>query len=57
VYLCISLVDCIKNYSLNALVPGPGFSVLKLGDVGVGSEEWVEDTSLVFLDEVFIHGF
>ena len=56
-YLGISLVDCVKNHSLDALVPGPGFSVLKIIDVGVGSEKWVEDTSLVFLDEVFINGF
>jgi hypothetical protein len=49
-------MDRIENHLLNAFVPCPGFSVFEMVDTGVGSEEWVEDTSLVLLDKLVVSG-
>ena len=52
--LSVSLVDSVENYLLDAFVTGPGFSVLDVVDAAVSSEERVEDTCLVFLDEFVV---
>ena len=54
--LSVSLVDSVENYLLDAFVTGPGFSVLDVVDAAVSSEERVEDTCLVFLDEFVVGG-
>ena len=54
--LRVSLVDSVENYLLDAFVTGPGFSVLDVVDAAVSSEERVEDTCLVFLDEFVVGG-
>ena len=54
--LRVSLFDSVENYLLDAFVTGPGFSVLNVVDAAVSSEERVEDTCLVFLDEFVVGG-
>ena len=54
--LRVSLVDSVENHLLNTFVTGPGFSVLYMIDAAVGSEERVEDTCLVFLNEFVVSG-
>ena len=54
VSLCVSLVDRIENYLLDSFRSCPRLAVIKRVDVCVSSEERVEDTSNVLLDEVVI---
>jgi hypothetical protein len=51
--LRVSLVDSVENYLLDAFVTGPGFSSIDV-EAAVSSEERVEDTCLVFLDEFVV---
>jgi hypothetical protein len=51
--LRVSLVDRVADYLLDAFVTGPGFSSIDV-EAAVSSEERVEDTSLVFLDELLV---
>ena len=53
--LSVSLVDSVENYLLDAFVTGPGFSSI-VAEAAVSSEERVEDTCLVFLDEFVVGG-
>jgi len=56
VRLCIPLPDGISDDLLHSLRLGPGLAIIKRADAGMGSEEWVEDTCLVLLDEVVARG-
>lgn len=54
VRLCVSLIDCVSNHFLDSWRTKPWLAVLETVDAGMGSEEGIEDSRLVLLDELIV---